>query len=345
MKAKWGVLGCGGIARRRTIPEGIAKADNAELCAVTDTNSDAVNGVAKEFGALACMTEAELLASDCDIVYLATPVHVHITQAKRAAEGGKHVFCEKPLGLTVDEASAMVNVCKANGVKLGTGLMMRFHAQHQAALEIVRSGRLGKPVLGRAQLSCWYPPIEGAWRQDPARGGGGSLADMGSHCLDLLEMFFGRIVRVSCSTACLVHKYKSEDTAVVLAEFENGARGVVDVLFNVPDASSRNRLELYGTQGCILAEGTIGQGERGEMTAYIEEAAKGYEAQQERTAGKSESIAPAPVNMYRAEVEAFSKAVLEDTVPPQDGRIGLWNQKVMAACYESSKTGRVVEVG
>ncbi|MBX7255988.1 MAG: Gfo/Idh/MocA family oxidoreductase [Candidatus Hydrogenedentes bacterium] len=345
MKAKWGVLGCGGIARRRTIPEGIAKASNAELTAVMDTNTDAVHAVAKEFGALACISEAELLASDCDIVYLATPVNLHLAQAKRAAEAGKHVFCEKPLGVTVDEASAMVNVCKANGVKLGTGLMMRFHAQHQAALEIVRGGRLGKPVFARAQLSCWYPPIEGAWRQDPAKGGGGSLADLGSHCLDLLEMFFGQIVRVSCSVACLVHKYKSEDTAVVIAEFENGARGVVDVLFNVPDASSRNRLELYGTQGCILAEGTIGQGELGEMTAYIEESAKGYEAQQERVSGKSEVISPAPVNMYRAEVEAFSQAVLDNAAPPQDGRIGLWNQKVMAACYESARTGRAVEVG
>ncbi|MFA6243664.1 MAG: Gfo/Idh/MocA family oxidoreductase, partial [Candidatus Hydrogenedentales bacterium] len=270
MKAKWGVLGCGGIARRRTIPEGIVKASNAELAAMTDTNPDAVRAVADEFKALACMTEADLLASECDIVYLATPVHVHLAQAKRAAEAGKHVFCEKPLGVSVDEASAMVNVCRANGVKLGTGLMMRFHAQHQAALEIVRAGRLGRPVFARAQLSCWYPPIEGAWRQDPVKGGGGSLADLGSHCLDLLEMFFGRIVRVSCSAASLVHAYRSEDTAVVLAEFENGARGVVDVLFNVPDASSRNRLELYGTQGCILADGTIGQGELGEMTAYIE---------------------------------------------------------------------------
>jgi predicted dehydrogenase len=81
------------------------------------------------------------------------------------------------------------------------------------------------------------------------------------------------------------------------------------------------------------------------MTAYIEEESRGYEAQQARVTGKSETISPEPVNMYRAEIEAFSQAVLDDVAPPQDGRIGLWNQKVLAACYESSRTGQVVEVG
>lgn len=344
MKTTWGVLGCGGIARRRTIPEGIMRAHNAELCAVADTDADAVRAVADTFDAMACSTEAELLATNCDIVYVATPVHVHVEQAIRAANAGKHVFCEKPLALDVAGAQSMVDACRANGVKLGVGLMMRFHAQHQAALEFVKSGKLGVPVFARAQLSCWYPPISGAWRQDPATGGGGTLMDLGAHCLDLIEMFFGRIARLSCSTANLVQNYRSEDTAVVLAEFENGARGVVDVLFNVPDASSRNRLELYGSQGCILAEGTIGQGESGEMTAYLEEAGRGYEAQQAREAGQMITIAPHPVNMYCAEVEAFSQAVLDGTAPPVNGEAGLRIQKVLAACYESARTARAVAV-
>lgn len=93
--------------------------------------------------------------------------------------------------------------------------MMRFSAQHQIALKMIQEGKLGQPVYGRAQLSCWYPPIEGAWRQDPKTGGGGSLVDMGSHCIDLLEMFFGKIKSVSCFINNNVHSYKSEDSAVV----------------------------------------------------------------------------------------------------------------------------------
>jgi predicted dehydrogenase len=344
MKVKWGVWGSGGIARRRTIPEGILNARNAELCAVVGQDQETCRAVAGEFGARACMSEAAFLESDCDAVYIATPVHLHLEQCKAAAEAGKHVFCEKPLALNVKEAEEMVAVCRANNVKLGTALMMRFHAQHREARDLVQQGKLGTPVFVRAQLSCWYPPIEGAWRQTPELGGGGSLMDLGAHCLDLLELFFGRIARVNCSTVRLVHEYPVEDTAIVLVEFENGARGVVDVLFNVPDAASRNRLELYGTSGCVLAEGTIGQGELGEMSAYLEGAAKGYEAQQARSTGETSAIAPPPVNMYRAEIEAFSQAILEDTAPPVDGEAGLWLQRVLAACYESARTGRAVTV-
>lgn len=344
MKTKWGVLGSGGIARRRTIPEGIAKAENAQLCCVYDVNASVNREAAEEFGAVACASEEELLGSDCNIVYVATPVDCHLKQATRAAEAGKHVFCEKPLGLTVEEAETIAAVCRARNVKLGVGLMMRFHAYHQEALRLVRDGGIGTPVLGRAQLSCWYPPIEGAWRQDPARGGGGSLMDMGSHCIDLLEMFFGWTKKICCLTGHLVHAYGSEDTAVVLLEFESGAKGVVDTLFNVPDASSRNRLELYGSRGSILAEGTIGQGEAGDMIAHLEEADRVYDAQQARDESGGFRIAPEPVNMYRAEVEAFSRAVLAGTDPPVGGELGLWSQKVLAAAYESAATGRAVSI-
>ncbi|HPO10790.1 MAG TPA: Gfo/Idh/MocA family oxidoreductase, partial [bacterium] len=253
MKTKWGVFGSGGIARRRTIPEGILRASNAELVAVYDINPAANQAAAKEFGARACASEGELLKSDCDIVYVATPADQHYAQVEHAAYAGKHILCEKPLGMTVEEAERMVRLCRERGVKLGVGFMMRFHAYHQAALKMIQDGQLGTPVLGRAQLSCWYPPIEGAWRQDPAKGGGGSLMDMGGHGIDLLEMFLGRVRKVSCLIGNLVHGYASEDTATVLLEFESGAKGIVDNLFNVPDASSRNRLELYGSRGSILA--------------------------------------------------------------------------------------------
>ncbi len=344
MKTKWAVLGSAGIARRRTIPEGIMKAANAELAAVFDVNAEANAAVAAQFGAAACASEDELLASGADIVYIATPAWLHCGQVLRAAAAGKHVLCEKPLGMMVGEGTQMLHACRDAGVKLGTGFMMRFHAQHQAALRLVRDGRLGTPVLGRAQLSCWYPPIPGAWRQTPEEGGGGSLMDLGGHCIDLLEMFFGRARSVMCIADSLVQDYASEDTALVLLEFESGAKGVVDCLFNVPDASSRNRLELYGSLGSILAEGTIGQGEAGSMTAHLEDGAGEYAAQQERGADGGFPINPEPVNMYRAEVEAFSQAVLDGTASPVSGEDGCWSQKVLAACYESAQTGFRVEL-
>ncbi|MDH7503739.1 MAG: Gfo/Idh/MocA family oxidoreductase [Verrucomicrobiota bacterium] len=107
--------------------------------------------------------------------------------------------------------------------------------------------RIGvRPVFARAQLSCWYPQIPGAWRQDPAQGGGGAVMDMGGHCIDLLEMFFGPVSAVSCFTNRTVHNYPSEDSAVALLKFANGALGVVDTFFCMPDECSRNQSCLAG---------------------------------------------------------------------------------------------------
>jgi len=343
-KIKWGVIGSGGIARRRTIPEGIVPASNAELVAVFDPNAEANQAVAKQFRARAVGSVDELLASGIEAVYIASPPNAHREQADACAKAGKHVLSEKPLGMTVADAEAMIAACHKAGVRFGTAFLMRFLAQHQAALKLIRDGRLGKPVFGRAQLSCWYPPMPGAWRQDPATGGGGSLMDMGGHCIDLLEMFFGNVRAVSCFTNRTVQSYASEDSAVASLFFENGALGVVDTFFCMPDEASQNRLELYGSLGSILAKGTIGQGAVGEMVAFLKEGAAGYDAQQARGADGGMIIAPPPFNTYRAEIEEFSAAILEKREPSNNAAIGMQSQKVLAACYESARTGKVVKV-
>ena len=276
-KIKWGVIGSGGIARRRTIPEGISKANNAELSAVFDIDAKVNAEVAKEFGSKQATNIGNLLKDDIEAVYIATPAHLHAEQVRACAEAGKHVLCEKPLGMTVAEAEEMIEACKQIGVKLGCAFMMRFVAQHQEALRLINQGKLGTPTYARAQLSCWYPPIEGAWRQDPSTGGGGSLIDMGGHCIDLLEMFFGPVVKVSCFINNTVHDYKSEDSAVAMLFFENGALGTVDTFFCLPDNSSKNVLELYGSKGSILAKGTIGQAPAGQMVAFLEQDSEEYE--------------------------------------------------------------------
>jgi predicted dehydrogenase len=343
-KIKWGVIGSGGIARRRTIPEGIMHADHAILTSVYDINAEANTSVAKEFNAIAANSIQELINSGIDAIYIASPVNLHYDHVLACARGKKHVLCEKPLGMSIAETEKMISACKSEGIMLGTSFMMRFVTQHKAALQMLSDGKLGKPVYGRAQLSCWYPPIAGAWRQDPATGGGGSLMDMGSHCIDLLGMFFGKIKSVSCFINNSVHAYKSEDSAIVSILFENGAMGTVDTYFCIPDNSSKNILELYGSKGSILAKGTIGQGAAGEMTAYLEADTSGYNAKQSRDSGEGIPVNPAPVNTYRAEIEEFSCAILEKREPENNVQLGLESQKILAACYESAKTGKSIDI-
>ena len=300
-KIRWGVIGSGGIARRRTIPEGILRAGNAELAAVCSFNPRSNREVAREFNARACDSVAE---------------------AKR-----------------------MLKACRQARVSFGTAFMMRYQSQHRAALRMIEAGEIGEAVYARAQLSCWYPILSGSWRQQPKLGGGGSLIDLGGHCLDLLEMFFGPIRKVNCAINRRIHKYKSEDSAVVLARFQNGALATVDACFCIPDNSSKNRLELYGSKGSILAQGTIGQGAAGEMTAFLENAGKGYDARQARAAAKGLVIAPPPVNLYQAEIEAFSQDLLDGRDTKDSALAGLRSQIVLAACYESARTGHEVKTG
>jgi predicted dehydrogenase len=343
-KIRWGVIGSGGIARRRTMPEGIAKANNAALSAVFDVNSKANAEVAKQFKTTPTASLDELLAKSIDAVYVATPAHLHYDHVRACAQAGKHVLCEKPLGMTVAQAEEMIALCDRSGIKLGCAFMMRFVTQHQEALKLIQQGRLGKPVYARAQLSCWYPPIENAWRQDPTTGGGGSLMDMGGHCIDLLEMFFGKVAKVSCLIGNTIHAYRSEDSAVATLFFENGALATVDTFFCIPDAGSKNVLELYGSKGSILAQGTIGQGPAGKMAAFLEGDERAYDAQQARGPDQGVAIEPQPVNTYQAEIEEFGQAILENRPPAISGELGLRSQKILAACYESARSGKTIEV-
>ena len=157
-------------------------------------------------------------------------------------------------------------------------------------------------------------------------------------------MFFGKAKKVTCFTDNIVHDYKSEDAAVATLQFRSGAIATVDTFFCIPDNSSKNVLELYGSKGSILARNTIGQGDKGEMVAFLEADDAGYDAQQSREAAEGIEIAPEPKNTYRGEIEEFSQAIIEGREPANSARLGLQSQKVLAACYESAKMGKAVDI-
>ncbi len=346
MKLNWGVIGCGGIARRRTIPEGILPATNSRLVAVMDLNTAVAQEMAKEWKVKSYARESELLADEeVNIVYIATPAYLHAKQTLGALAAGKHVFVEKPMALTLPDCETMVAEAEKRRLKLGVGYMMRFHGLHRRLHQMVAAGEIGKPVLGRAQLSCWYPPLAGVWRQDPQLGGGGSLIDMGNHLIDLLEYIFGsRVAEIHCFAGNIVHSYPVEDSALTTVRFRNGALGMVDAFFSIPDNSSRNILEVYGTQASVLAEGTVGQGSGGRARAFLERGVKGYEAAQTRELQEGIKVDFPVENIYRAEIEEFTNAVLEDRKPLVSGEEGLWSQKVILAAYQSAQTGRTIKL-
>ena len=118
-KIRWGIIGCGGIARKRTIP-GLLLAKNAVCEAIMDLNENSLNEVGAEFGISKKYSTVETLLADkeIDAVYIATPVFCHKEQVFLAADAGKHILLEKPMGLSSKEGEEMEEYCKAKGVLL-----------------------------------------------------------------------------------------------------------------------------------------------------------------------------------------------------------------------------------
>jgi predicted dehydrogenase len=343
MKIRWAVIGAGGIAHRRTIPEGILKEENSQLVAVVDANAKLAEELGKHYQ-VPSFTEIEpvLADKDVDAVYIATPVYLHKKHVIAAARAGKHILCEKPLSLNIKEAQEIASEVEKAGVKFQLGFMMRFHTAHQKIMQMLSQGKLGQPVFGRAQLTCWYPPIEGAWRQNPELGGGGSVVDLASHCIDLLEMFFGPVVKVSAFIDSLTHDYPVEDSNVILLKFASGAHATVDNNFNVPDLSASNVLEIYGTRGSVVAEGSIGQSSNGKLTMRLEEDDKGYDAAQVRDEGNVETVEIEGDNIYKSQIGEFVLAIRENRIPQNGLANALKNMRLMEAIYASARTGQVV---
>jgi predicted dehydrogenase len=335
-KVNIGVIGAGGIARRKAIP-GMLRAKNCRLVAVM--NPSLAEEIAAEFGVRnAYVRDTDLLADpEVEAAYIASPVWCHARQIKLAAAAGKHVLCEKPLTLNVQEGRAAVRDCRTHGVFLQEGYMMRFHGAHRRIKELIDAGRIGRLVYLRAQLSCWYPPIKGAWRQDPRLGGGGALIDMASHLYDLLEFFAGPIKRLTARTGRVIQRYRSEDASTSLLEFKSGAQASVDAFFCIPDKASRNRLEIYGSKGAILAEGTIGQGSDGTVEGALDLNESSYDPVQESEFEGSFKRIPFPqINTYTAEFDYFADCILRGQPPAINGpesslRILNWIAKAYAS--------------
>jgi predicted dehydrogenase len=345
-KVNIGVIGAGGIAYRRTIP-GMVKARNCNLVAVMDV-ADNIANIAKEFKVPAYYkSEKELLADPAvQAVYIASPVNLHFAQIKLAAEAGKHILCEKPLTLKLTEAKKAVELCRKNKVYLQEGYMMKFHGAHQKIRELVAEGKLGKITYMRAQLSCWYPQMKGAWRQDPKTGGGGSLVDMATHLYDLLEYINGPVAKIAALTDTLVQSYKSEDSATTLLRFKNGAHATVDTFFCIPDEAPRTRLEIYGSQGAILTEGTIGQGDSGTMEGVFGLGDAVYDAKQSKAVSKKYKAVPyKKVNPYTAECEYFADCILKRKAPVLNGMANaLRIATITEKAYASGRQNKILSV-
>ena len=347
-KLRWGVIGAGGIADRRTIP-GMMTAKNAELVAVMEINADRAEELRQKYGAKYAYTSAEELVKnpEVDAVYIASPVVCHAEQAKLAADAGKHILLEKPIGMTAKQGKEVVEYCESKGVKIAAGFMMRFGSHVMNMKNAVADGKIGTVVSGYSQFTLWCPDEAGNWRQVKAKSGGGSLMDMGVHCIDLMEYISGsRVTKVASFNETVVFGYDVEDTSTVLMRMSNGAQFVVATNFNIPDQAAKWRLEFFGTKGRLMGDTVIGQNDGGTVNALFMKNVGGYDPTQNHGDDEMKGIELGAEfgNMYTREIESFSDSILCDkplTVPASDA---VHVQQVIEAAYESTEKNIIIDI-
>lgn len=306
---KWCIIGAGGIADRRTIPA-ILKDENCQITAVMDRVESVAKSIGEKYGVKYFTTQEEMLNSvECDAVYIGTPVSCHFDQAMYALKMGKHVFMEKPITLKAKEGEKLLKAFKKANKQLTIGYMMKYHNLHQKAKELVDNGEIGNVNDVRAQFSCWYPDIKGAWRQNKKLGGGGAIMDLGVHCIELIEYILNDdIESVKAIYSTRTFNYEVEDGGVIIFKTKKGVLGHIDVNFNIPDLASESKLELYGDKGYIICTNTLAQEEKG-VLKHLYAPQGEYDASQNRQVLQPKEYFGEEGDLYLKQIQNFIKTV------------------------------------
>jgi len=315
MTLRFAMIGTGRIAETKLLPA-LNAAHGAQLWSVLSRDKSRASSVASQFNAGSPNAahdslDALLADPDLDAVLIATPDKVHADQAIAAARAGKHVFCEKPMATSSDEAQAMVAACAEAGVKLGVAYHLRWHGAHRTLFEQVQAGKLGDLRHIRVQWNL-LAADDNNWRAHTEVGKWWSLAGVGTHCLDQILWYMtptcGEVVNVTSVISRKVWGGHNDETALIAMMFENGATADLcsSVVFAAP-----TRFELYGTKGYAVSENTMAETGEGTMTTHDGPFNYAY------------------VDCYRAEIEDFAAAARDDREPEVDGVVGARNVEIL----------------
>ena len=260
---KWGLIGCGDIARKRVAPA-LRDLPQCELTAVSRARAELAEAFAVEFGARKWFATWQELLGDSEIeaVYIATPVYLHCEQTVAAAESGKHVLCEKPMALSSVECDRMIDACRAHGVKLGIAYYRHFYPVVERIKKILQSGEIGQSVLCQINAFEYYNPDPSDrryWFLRKNLSGGGPMFDFGCHRIEVLLNLFGQADFTAGFISRSAFEREVEDTATAFLAFAAGTRAVLTVTH--ASFEHQDTLDIFGTDGSlhvpVLNKGTM----------------------------------------------------------------------------------------
>lgn len=329
MSVGWGIIGIGFVADAAMAPA-IADLKECHLEGVVSRDEGRGRAFAEKHGAANAYTDySEMLANPAvDVVLVTTPNGLHAQQVVQAARAGKHVLCDKPLGLSVSEAQRAVDECRAAGVKLGINFQTRYHTCFEEARAIIASGELGDPLVVQLEVSAGAGGLKG-WRTDPTLAGLGSINNVGVHGYDLLRFLLNAEVTDVVALLDVGRKPELETLAMCLLRFDNGTIAYVNANQRTPN--HQPDIDIYGTKARIVGHNiTRPWLADGELRVLTE---------------KGETVTRhSSLDAFRRTVHAFNQAVLKDGVPNASGLDGLRSVQLTDAMARSAREGRVVEL-
>ena len=285
---RWGILGPGRISR--SFLAGLAGSATEHAVAIGSRALDRAEATARQFGVPRAYGSYEQLLADREIeaVYVGTPNGAHALWAIEAARAGRHVLCEKPLGVSRAEVESMFAAAREHGVWLMEAFMYRFHPRTLRLAEIVAAGEIGAPTLVRASFG--FAVIDPANVRLSAELAGGALMDVGCYPVNAARMIAGP-VRAATATA------RWQDVDVTLAGVLDHTGGALSLVSCSLVSGRHNELEVVGSEGVIIVPDAFTPPKDRPSTMVI---TRGAETEEQTFA---------PVDQYTLEAEGFAALV------------------------------------
>ena len=324
-------IGQAGIANHgRTIVNAIRDSGNLQLVSCFDINSAANEQVALEFGAARKSSFDELVNDPAiEAISLVTPNQLHQEEVEKAVKARKHIFVEKPIGNTVAEAHAMINVVKDTGLVFMVGHNTRRRQVFRRAKKILDEGRIGAIVAVEANLSrpAGLQPGLPAWKADRKTCPLLPMMQLGIHFVDAIEFLIGPVVRVSCFATNIAMPNQALDSTAAILQLASGIPVSLTSYYVSADAYF---VRIYGTKGTVHCSPTklrLELLEKGEFKEAIEE-----------------DFSAEGAGSYILQMREFGDCILKGKQPETGGLEGLRALAVVEAMVRSVENHTVVEL-
>ena len=327
-KIRWGVLSTAKIGTERVIPA-MQKGEYSAVTAIASRQLDNAQAAAKKLGIEKAYGsyEALLAAPDVDAVYIPLPNHLHVPWSIKALEAGKHVLCEKPIGLSAAQAQELVNAAqKFPRLKIMEAFMYRHHPQWQLARQWVDAGKIG--TLQTIQTFFSYHNTDPTNIRNMADIGGGGLMDIGCYCISLSRFIFNAEPKRVCGLIDYDPNFNTDRLTSGILEFAAGTSTFTCSTQLVP----HQRVNIFGDKGRIEIEIPFNAPPDRPCKVWYTDGSK------------LEEVTLEICDQYTIQGDLFARAILEDKPVPTPLTDAVANMQVIEAINQSAKSKNWAQV-